>query len=503
MFGKKKQQAEEPEKNLPDGPVTTQTIMEKMSCSTDVYYSDIIINNDTKQKFTIVFMDGLIDQNQIDNFVLKPLIQQNALGAVKTEQELSDLIMLGAVYHSRRSVCDKLSYCLDKLLGGSVLMVFDTLRSAIAFEVEHIEKRAITEPTNENVLKGSKESFIEVLRTNTSLVRRRIRTCDLKISTIQIGKRTHTSVAIVYLDGVANTQIIKEIQKRLNQIDTDGVISAGQIESNIIDNKYALFPQMLYTERVDKFCANILEGRVGIMIDGIPIVYVVPVDINSFMQAPEDYALNFMQSSFFRFLRYSSSFIALTLPAFWVAVTTFHQEMIPTKLATSIIESRQGVPFPTFIEVLLMLFAFEVLLEAGLRLPRAVGQAVSIVGAIVIGQAAITAHILSPGVVIAISTAGIAGFTLPSQDYSNAVRICRVFLVLTSIISGLFTVTIGLILILYHACTLENFNVPYLSPFVANEGRKPLRDTLIRPAWFRKSERPSSIGVQDQTRGGG
>jgi spore germination protein KA len=226
------------------------------------------------------------------------------------------------------------------------------------------------------------------------------------------------------------------------------------------------------------------------------------VDLFAFLQAPEDYALHFFQSSVFRLLRNLSAFLALILPAFYVAITTFHQEMIPTKLAMSIIESKKTVPFPTVIEVLLMLLAFEILLEAGLRLPKSIGQTVSIIGALVVGDAAITAKILSPGVVIVIATAGITGFVIPSQDLANTVRILRLLLVFCSLFGGLFGIGVGIIAILYHLCTLEFFGVPYLSPFVAGEGRRMFHDTVVRASWLKQKIRPRSVRPEDSVRQG-
>lgn len=508
MFGKKDSKLSTANSSTPGKPqqnqfISTNTIRQKMVGSADIVYSEITINSDMDQRFSVIFIDGMIDSMLVDNFVLKPLVQEAALRDVKTEQKLIDLIMLGTVYHNQRKQRNKLSDCLNDLLSGSALLVFNKTKSAISFELKGFDKRGITEPTNENVLKGSKESFIEVIRTNTSMVRRRIQTSDLKINEITLGQRTHTTVSVIFLDGVANNQIVAKVKERLTSINIDGIITAGQIETFLLDNKNSFFPQILYTERVDKFCASILEGRIGILTDGLPIAYVLPVDLNSFLQAPEDYALHFLASSLFRLLRHVCAFTALILPAFYVSITTFHQEMIPTKLAISIITSKQGVPFPTYIEVILMLLAFEIMLEAGLRLPRTIGQAVSIVGAIIIGQAAISASILSPGVVIVISAAGISGFVIPSQDLSNAIRLCRLVLVLLSIIAGLFTMILGLIIILYHLCTLEIFGVPYMSPYTASEGEGLFVDSLIREPWLKAKNRPSNISPEDTKRQGG
>ena len=482
--------------------IGTEILKQKLSGSQDIIFNNIIVNKNKNMNITVIFVDGMVDPKIVDDDVLKPLVQEDILEKTKNEKELIELIMLGTAYHCQRKLRNKLVDCIGDLLRGSVVLVFDHSKEAVTFELKGFEKRSITEPTNENVLKGSKESFIEVLRVNTSLIRRRIQTSDLKIHQLTIGKRTHTAISVVYIEKLANQKIVDEVKKRLEKINIDSIITAGQIESLIMDNKWSFFPQLLYTERVDKFCANILEGRVGILIDGLPVTYIVPVDISSFLQAPEDYSLNYVQSSFFRLMRFANVFASLTLPAFYVSITTFHQEMIPTNLAVSIIQNKEGVPFPTFIEVMLMLLAFEVLLEAGLRLPTTIGQSVSIIGALVVGDAAITAKLLSPGVVIVIAVAGITGFVVPSQDMANTIRICRLFLVLCSTMGGLFGVSIGLILIIYHLCTLEIFGVPYLSPFVSNDGKEMFNDTLIRIPWFKTKKRPRNISPVDSKRQG-
>lgn len=484
----------------PDGEIKTEILKQKLSESPDIVFNEVIL--DENRKFTVVFVDGMTNSQMIDNFVLKPLIQESDLKETKNDKDLIDLIMLGTVYHCQRKLVDKLTDCYSDLLSGSVVLVFDDLKKAVTFEIKGFEKRGLSEPTNENVLKGAKESFIEVLRTNTALIRRRIPSSDLIINQMKIGKRTDTAVSVIYFDGIANRSIVDEVKRRLEKINIDGIVSPGVIESFLIDSKHSLFPEVLYTERTDKFCANIMEGRVGIIVDGFPLAMIDPVDINSFLQAPEDYSQNFIYSSLYRIMRYLCALSSMILPAFYVSVTTFHQEMIPTALAGALIQTKEGIPFDSYLEVLMMLVAFEVLLEAGMRLPKSVGQAVSIVGALVVGQAAITAKILSPGVVIIIAAAGIAGFTIPSQDFANTVRVLRLILVLCAMTSGLYGLSVGLIVILYHLCSIEVFGVPYLSPFVSNEGKEMLNDTLFRKPWRKMKVRPGNISPEDATRQG-
>ncbi|HBN83403.1 MAG TPA: spore germination protein [Clostridiales bacterium] len=492
-----KEQDHNPDDDIKGKAISTDILVLLLSESKDIIFNHITVNHDKNVKLTVTFVDGMVNSIQMENDILKPLVQEDALGMVQDEKELINKIMLGSVYHSQRAFCDNLVDCIDKLLSGSVLLVFDDTNAAIAFETKGFDKRGITEPTNENVLKGSKESFIEVLHVNTALVRRRVQTYDLKMHHFTLGRRTKTVVCVVYLEKLANPGIVAEIKKRISGLSLGGVVSIGQIENVLRSKKYSVFPQILNTEKVDKFCSGILEGRVRIIVDGVPNTLITPVDISSMMQASEDYASNFIASSFSRLLRFFATFISLTLPAAYISVTSFHQEMIPSELASSIIESKQGVPFSTFIEVVMMLLAFEVLLEAGLRLPMAVGQAVSIVGALVIGEAAITANILSPGVVIIIATAGITGFVIPSQDMSNAIRLIRMVLVFFSVLGGLFGVSIGLILLLYHLCSIEIFGVPYLSPFVSTEGKGMFDDTIVRRKWDTLNKRPENISPRD------
>lgn len=247
-----------------------------------------------------------------------------------------------------------------------------------------------------------------------------------------------------------------------------------------MDRKFSIFPQIKYTERPDRLCASIMEGRVGVIIDGFPSAYIIPSVFNMFFQSPEDYSVNYFMGSFIRMMRYICAVIMLVLPAFYISITTFHQEMIPTELTISIIKSKEGVPINTFMEVILMLIAFEILMEAGARLPKTIGQTVSIVGGLVVGDAAINAKFVSPAVVVIVAISAISGFVSPSQDLSNSLRLCRLFLVIASSIAGLFGLTVGVILIIYYLASIETFGMPYLIPFSSNGGKDLLKDTIIR-----------------------
>jgi spore germination protein KA len=485
---------------LNDKEITTESIKSVLSDSSDINYQLHYINGCRNLPVSIVFVDGLVNTKIVNDDILKPLAQGKVLEEAKDFKSIIDLIEHGALYHASRKLQNNLGDTLADILSGAVALVFDKEKKAITFDIKGFEKRSISEPTNESALKGAKDSFIEVLRVNTSLVRRKIHTPYLRVKEVIVGKQTRTPIAVIYIEKLTNKKIVEEVFKRLNNIDIDGATTAGSIEEYIIDNKRTMFPLVLNTERTDKFCHNILEGRVGLIIDGLPTAYIIPATINMFYQAPEDYAQNYVIGSFLRCLRYVNSLITLLLPAFYISITTFHQEMMPTVLAISLIRSKTEVPFPTSTSIVFMLLAFEVLIEAGFRLPRTFGQTISIIGALVVGQAAVQAKIISPVVVIVIAVSGMAGFTMPNQDFANALRICRLLFVLFATISGLYGLSLGFLLLIYHLNTLETFGVPYFSPFVANEGRDIAKDTLIRVPLFLMKKRPSSLKITNKKR---
>ncbi|WHH57956.1 spore germination protein [Petroclostridium sp. X23] len=480
--------------------ITSENIKTILSDSSDISYQVHYINGCRDIPVTVVFVEGLVDIKMLNDDVLKPLTQERVLIEVTDFDDIIELIEYGTVYHASRRLHQNLGDTLKDILNGAVALVFDKEKKAVTLDIKGFEKRGISEPTAENVIKGAKDAFIEVLRVNTALVRRKIRTPYLRVKEVAVGRQTNTPIAVIYIENLTNEKIVKEVFKRLEEIDIDGVLTAGSIEEFIIDHKRTMFPQVMNTERSDKFCHNIIEGRVGVIIDGLPVTYIMPATLTSFYQAPEDYAQNYVISSFLRFLRYAGSLVTLFLPAFYVAITTFHQEMIPTVLAVSIIQSKSEVPFPTVTSIFMMLIAFEILLEAGLRLPKTIGQAVSIIGALVVGQAAVQAKLISPVVVIVVAVTGICGFIMPNQDYSNALRIFRLVFVIGASIAGLYGLSLIFIMLVYHLNTIETFGVPYFSPFVANEGRELTEDTLIRLPLFLMKKRPSSIKSTNKKR---
>jgi len=479
--------------------MTSENLRGILGKSSDIQFAEIYLCGDRERRVTVVFVSGLTDQKSIGEYIVEPLAEKSMLYREKTDPEILDLVAHGLVRCPVSAVHTDINGALSDILSGSCAVVFDGLKTAVTFCVKGMEQRSISEPTNETAAKSAKDCFVESLKVNTATVRSKIKTQRLVIEESTVGRQTLTSVGIVYLDGTANQAIVDEVKRRLRAIDIDGVIEPGFVEEYIIDKKFSAFPQVLATERPDKFCTAILDGRVGLLIDGMPIAFDVPAVLYHFLRTVDDYSQNFLLVSSLRILRYTCFLLSLFLPAFYVAITTFHQEMIPTELALSIVSSKEGVPFPTFFEVILLQIAFEIILEAGLRMPRNIGQAMSIVGALVVGEAAVNARLISPAVVVIVALSVISGLSIPSSDLSNALRLWRFALILFSSMIGLFGIGVGALMLLFDLSSIETFGVPYLSPFAANE-KKNLNDSIIRVPLPFIRKRPAYVKSPNERR---
>ena len=378
------------------------------------------------------------------------------------------------------------------MLNGSIAIAIKTCSFFITIEMGNTQYRQVSEPTSQTVIRGPKDSFVESLSTNQSLIRRRIRNKNLYFEEFIIGNETQTKINLVYVKGIANEEIIEEIRTRLNKINVSAIFESANIEELIADKTLTVFPLALNTERPDTVAGNIMEGKIGIIVDGTPFVLLVPVVFTDFFVSSEDYYHNFFVSSFIRILRYVSFMIVLIIPGAYVGLLTYDQEMIPTNLLISIIAQREGVPFPAVVEVFIMEFTFEILREAGIRMPRAVGQTVSIVGALVVGQAAAQAGLISNIMIIIVAITATANFVAPVYSLATATRMLRFVIIIISAFFGLYGVLLGLIVMVAHLASLRSFGVPYLSP-VAPFNVKDQKDQLIIFPYWSMNRRPSYL----------
>lgn len=481
--------------------INIQKVYDAFGNSTDVIVREVHIKSGN-QLMGVFYTDGLADKKVINDFIMESVMlditnvsQQLAspLDAIQvlkdhalTIGDIKDVTDFDTLYHS--------------VLSGEVVFLLDGHAIGVAASTQDWQDRGVTEPSTESVIRGPREAFSETLRTNTALLRRKIKDPNLWLETKQIGRVTKTDVAIMFIKGIASEGVVEEVRSRLDRIDIDSILESGYIEELIQDETFTPFPTVYNSERPDVIAAELLEGKIAILVDGTPFVLVVPALFISFLHAAEDYYQRADISSLIRILRYVGILISLLAPSLYVAITTFHQEMLPTPLLLGLAAQREGVPFPAFIEALIMELAFEILREAGLRMPRTIGPAVSVVGTLVIGQAAVEAGIVSAAMVIVVAITAISSFVFPSYSMSNAFRILRFPMMGLAASFGLFGIIVGIIAIVLHLCSLRTFGVPYMSPF-APMIPDDQKDAVIRlPRWALFS-RPRLINQTNVNRG--
>ena len=440
----------------------------------------------------VLFIDGLVSGSEIAEYVIAPMTE-NLSG---TAGDMHGQCLAGRVPAAvARDVTDQEAAC-SFLVNGFCVAVFDAVGKAVAFEAKTGEKRSISGPEVENTVKGPKDAFTETVRTNTSLIRRHLRSPGLRFSEHIVGRRTLTNITVVYLDGVTDPFLVERMERRLDSLDLDGMLSPSAVEEYVTGSRPTAFPLLHYTERTDKFSRGILNGKVGILVDGLPLGYLAPAELPAFLTSPEDEGVDYVSASCARVLRYGALLISLLLPALFTAMAAFHQEMIPTKLLQAIIESKKQVPFPTVLEVLGLLAAFEILQEAGLHLPKGLGQTVSIIGGLVVGTAAVEAKLISPAALIVVSVAGISGFAVPGRELAAAVRLWRFVLTVSAAVAGLFGLTVALLGLLLHLAGLSSFGLSYLRPFDrASTGGAVFRRRLVEEKF-----RDPALKPQDRRR---
>lgn len=456
----------------------------------------------TNHSCAIVCIDGLVDSDMIHEQVLANI--QLMISTANKNVPVEPDAILSLLYEEVLSVIEikkvsDLNQILDSVLSGDTALFVDGASEVIMIDSKGWKTRSLEEPVSEGLVRGPRDGFTESIRDNTVRIRRRVKDFHLRFDGCLVGQRSKTELILAYIDDIVDKELLDEVKRRIATIDIDEVEESGFIEQWIEDDFLSPFPQIHNTERPDKVAASLFHGRIAILLDGTPMVLIVPVTLGLLMHSPEDYYERWIVGSLARLLRYLAAFLAVFSPAFYIALVTYHPGMIPSDLAFSIAATRDGVPFPAFLESLMMVTTMELLQEAGLRLPKPIGQTVGIVGGLVIGDAAVSAGIVSPVMVIVVALTAIASFAIPAYHLAIAFRMIRYLAMFAAAIFGVYGVVLSLIVIMIHLSNLTSIGYPYLAP-LAPQMPRDWKDLILRaPVTFLKN-RPKSLHPQDDTR---
>ncbi|GCD10819.1 spore germination protein [Clostridium tagluense] len=449
-----------------------------------VVYRLLSVGRPNITKCMLIYIDGMANTQLINENIIKPILLSHI--ADINHSEIMDVLMQEVLLTGNNKKSDVVDDIISGIIYGKTMLFIDGFANAIIIDTIGWETRDISEPQAETIVRGPREGFTESMSLNLTLIRRRVINPNLKFTFMKMGKQTKTQICVCYIEGIAKEPILKELMKRLNDIDIDGILDSGYVEELIKDAPYSPFRTIINTERPDVVVAKLLEGRFAVICDGSPIVLTLPTIFVEVFQSNEDYYDNFLYSSFVRLLRWLCFFISTSTSAIYVALVTFHQELIPTPFLLSIYSARKGTPFPSIVEAMAMMIIFEILKEAGLRMPKQVGGAISIVGALVLGDAAVSARLVSAPIVIITAMTGIASIMLP--QVLGLVEIRIIFLLLSSFL-GLYGYIFGVMGLVLHMMSIRSFGIPYMLN-VPSFSTQDIKDTAIRAPWWAMYLRP-------------
>jgi len=462
----------------------------------DLIIREFKVTNNPKYSAILVYIDNMIETKILEESIIQRLTNKEAEYAYSANSKEYSQYLLGI---GNNNIFQDLSKVVSAILDGKVALFLDGIKEAMIIDITNPPGRDVEEPQSETVLRGPREGFTESISSNITLLRKKIKNTNFKMEEFRLGKETKTKVIIVYLLNIVDPKIVNEVKERINKIDIDSVLESNYIKEYIGDEPTSNFPTVYSTEKPDVVASKLLEGRVAILTDGTPIVLTVPSLFIEFFMNSEDYYLKFVAATFNRWIRYIAFVISTTLAGFYVAITTFHPELIPTTLIVTLIKSRAGVPYPALVECLLMLSVYELLREAGIRMPRALGQTISVVGALVLGQAAVEAGLASTAMVIVISLTALSSFALPSTDMSLALTYPRIIFLILGGTLGLVGLTCGMIILFLRLTSLRSYGSPYLSPMAPIQATK-LKDIFIRKPLLTKFKKSWFIKGKNTTR---
>jgi hypothetical protein len=483
--------------------INERYLRETIGQSNDVVFREYTIQLQKPIPVLLVFVDGLIDKQVINEYILQAFTFESELDADWTKKAQADDIAL--YIRDRLLVINEVNTVNDFpslitfVLSGETAILIDGSAQALIANTRGWEHRGIEEPSTESVVRGPRVGFNEIIKSNTAQIRRWIRDPNLRIKGMQLGRRSKTDISLVYIEGIANPEIVQKVRQRLEKIDMDSILESSYIEELIEDSPYSIFPTIQSTERADRVAAALLQGRVAIFTDNTPFVLLVPMTFWSHFYAAEDYYHRWPLASLLRSIRFIAFLLSLYLPAMFIALSTFSPELIPFRLAVAIAGSREAVPFPVFIEVLLMELAIEIIREASVRLPGPLGQTIGIVGGFVLGDAAVRAGLISPIITVVVALTAICSFTAPSFAVAIAIRLLRFPLMIIATIGGLFGISIATIFMFSHLASIRSFGTPYLAPITPFHP-EDMKDMFFRAPWWDMTERPGIYRPLDRTR---
>lgn len=468
-----------------DGGLTAEAVEKLFSASDDFQSRTVRVGTRANVTATVCWIDGSASCEALSEDVLAPLTDPKRLGDVTCAREAAHRILRGAVFSGTVTRETEPERTAQLLSAGFAAVIPDGLGAALCFEVKASVGRPVTEAQTEKSVKGARDAFTETLRVNTALVRRRLTTPRLCLREITLGTESPTRVSVFYIEGKAPSRQVEAVLRRLDSLKPEALLGEGDLEPVLTHDARTVFPLTAHTERPDKFCAALLRGRIGLIADGMPVGFLLPVNLAGLLRTPEDRAITAPLASLLAALRYLAAGLSTLLPAGYAAVVMYHREMIPMRLLQSFIRAEADVPFSPWLVMLGLLVSFELLQEAGLRLPAAIGQTVSIIGALLIGEAAVQAKLASPIAIVIVAVAGIAGYNVPSQELAQTVRALRLAFVLPAAAAGLIGLACAVAGVVWHLATLESLGTAYLYPFADSDGG--LRRTVLFRARGRES----------------
>ncbi|MCI9063273.1 MAG: spore germination protein [Clostridia bacterium] len=484
-------------------PNITQNLEHIQTVYNTLINSDIVVrqfsltSKNKLYKAFIVFIDGMVDSDLINNYILKPLMLRNRNNTfdgtlnnnsnIETAHKIKSTDLIEYVYthlipQNNVEKRTKFSEIISGINSGNCALFVDTISTAFDIEVKGFKQRSIDTPQNEVIIKGPQEAYVENIRTNTSLLRRIVNNENLIIENIEIGEISKTKCALCYMNNIANPNLVAEAKYRLNNLSIDTLLSSGQLEQLIEDNNIHGIPQILSTERPDKTVKALMQGRIAIIVNGTPYAMIIPAVLIDFLASPEDSNLKPLFANFLKWIRLLATLITLLLPGLYIAITSYHQELLPTELLFSILAARESVPFPIIVELLIMEISFELIREGGLRVPSAIGPTLGIVGALILGDAAVSANIVSPILIIIVAITGLSSFVIPDFSFGFHLRIYRFAFTISGYICGFLGIALGLFIYISLMASIQSFGVPFTAPLIGrdpNYGHK----YIVSPFW--------------------